>query len=158
MSNRTNLAYDLSRYENVVKKPKVEKKAEIKVKSAPQNQGSAPKTALLIICAGLLLCGILYSKVEINNLYVEISNENNMINSSYSEGVGLRSEMERRTALKNIEDYAENILGLEKIDKSQVEYIDIQKEDVIEVNEEKNNNIFVIIKNKFDEFVEYIIG
>ena len=60
-------------------------------------------------------------------------------------------------SLKNVEDYAENVLGLEKLDKSQIEYIQIQTNDIVEIPEEEEN-IFIKIKNTFKDFMEYMFG
>lgn len=69
----------------------------------------------------------------------------------------MQTEIESKNSLKNIEDYAENILGMQKLDKSQVDYITIESGNVVEIPQEEDN-IFVNIKNALDDFVEYIRG
>ena len=69
----------------------------------------------------------------------------------------MQTEIEANMSLKNVEAYAEDVLGLKKLDKSQITYIQIQNEDVVEVTQTESN-IFVSIKNKLDDIVEYLFG
>ena len=55
-----------------------------------------------------------------------------------------------------VEDYAENILGLEKLDKAQIEYVEVPNDTVIKSASTSDNNIFVKIKNWIMDALEYI--
>ena len=59
--------------------------------------------------------------------------------------------------LKNVEEYAVKVLGLQKLNNSQIKYVETQTDDVVEIPEEEKN-IFVKVKDKFDKLVEYIFG
>ena len=74
-----------------------------------------------------------------------------------SENVRMQSELEEKTALKSVESYAENVLGMQKLDKSQIEYVSISNGNIVDIPE-NNDNIFVRLKNSFDDFVEYLKG
>ena len=74
-----------------------------------------------------------------------------------SEKVRMQSEIEEKMALKNVEDYAENVLGLKKLDKSQIEYIKIQSEDVVQIPVEEQS-FFSKLKDALHNIVEYIRG
>ena len=50
-----------------------------------------------------------------------------------------------------------NVLGLQKLDNSQIKYVQTQTDDIIEIPEE-NKNIFVRAKEKINSFLEYIFG
>ena len=67
------------------------------------------------------------------------------------------TELESKMTLKNVEDYAVNVLGLQKLDNSQIKYVQTQTDDIIEIPEE-NKNIFVRAKEKINSFLEYIFG
>ena len=69
----------------------------------------------------------------------------------------MQSEIEGNMSLRNVESYAEDVLGLKKLDKSQIVYIQIQNEDVVQVVDSKEN-IFVSIKEKFNSIIEYLFG
>ena len=157
MSKQTNLAYDLSRYEYQSPKEKQDIAPIINAKRVVQKSASAPKTIATIFTAGLLMCCILYGKVENTRLQNEITQQSKQVNLLYSENVRMQSEIEGKTSLKNVEDYAENVLGLKKLDKNQIEYVQLQTDNVVEIPKE-NNNIFVKIKNKFNDILEYLRG
>ena len=89
-------------------------------------------------------------------MYSQINVKKTELASAESENARLKAEIESYTSLKNIEEYAENI-GLKKLDKAQIWYIDIQSEDVVEIPDAKEN-IFVKIKKYIDSAKEYILN
>lgn len=115
---------------------------------------------------GIAICGIvvtvllfvmIYGKVQVSALYTQISTEKSVVDILESENVRMQSEIEGNMSLKNVESYAEDVLGLKKLDKSQIVYIQIQNEDVVQVVESESN-IFVKIKEKFNSIIEYLFG
>lgn len=149
-----NLAYDLSKYENT----NPDKSPQIKIrKEKKEAAGSAPKIIVMTMAAGVLLGAVIYGKVQNAALHTEIANKEQAVDILNSENVRMQTEIESKNSLKNIEDYAENILGMQKLDKSQVDYITIESGNVVEIPQEEDN-IFVNIKNALDDFVEYIRG
>lgn len=158
MSKQTNLAYDLSRYEyhKEVAEPKREQMIKRSAKPAPRGF-STVKTVAAVALAGALMCFVLYGKAEETCLQSEIASMNKAVDIEYSNGVRMKAELDGRTSIESVEDYAENVLGLKKLDKSQVEYVSLQNSDVIEIAETESN-AFVNIRNKFYELMEYLGG
>lgn len=159
MQSQTNLAYDeydLARFEAPVK---AAEKPVIKVRKASSAASAATgvKFVGLVLAAGMLLCCGLYGKVEASKLQSEITAKTKEVDLLYSENVRMRSELEGRASLKNVEEYVKNVLGLQKLDASQKEYVALQTANVVEMSE-TSDNIFVIIKNKFNQLVEYLRG
>ncbi len=152
--NKNNLAYDLSKYEDQEpeKAPKIRLR---KVRS--ENAGSVPKMIAMTVAAGLLMGMVIYCKVENAAVHTEITNMTKEVEMLGSENVRMQSEIEEKTALGSIETYAENILGMQKLDKSQIEYVSISSGSVVDIPENEDN-IFVRIKNTFYDFLEYIRG
>lgn len=153
MSKQTNLAYDLSRYETkkAVPEPKIrERKAIIE---GP----TVVKTVAMILVTGFLMCCMIYSKAETASLQSRISAQNDNLQLLYSENVRMKSEIDRRTSITNVDDYAQNVLGLEKLDKSQIEYVELGSNNVVEIPED-SRSIFTVIKDKCIDFLEYIKG
>ena len=158
MSKQTNLAYDLSRYEYRAEKAEPKRDRMIKTTAKPAVKSfSMPKTVAAVFTAGMLMCAILYGKAEEMQMQSRITALNQEIDVEYSDNVRMKTELEGRTSLENVEDYAENTLGLQKLDKSQVEYVQLQTDDVVEISTAQTN-IFVKIKNKFYEILEYLEG
>lgn len=69
----------------------------------------------------------------------------------------MQTELEGQASIRNIKKYAEEELGLKKMSQSQIQYIQIQTEDEVIV-EEPEQNIFVKIKRWFMDLIEYLRG
>ncbi|MCD7804274.1 MAG: hypothetical protein LUH03_03850 [Oscillospiraceae bacterium] len=159
-----NLAYDISVYEPKSNaQPKTQPKAEPKRKprieirhntiALPQNLFTIFVTAAVVFA---VMFALLYGKVESNRLFNEISTLESSLSELESDNASLAAEYESKTSLKTVEEYAQNVLGLEKLDKSQIEYVEVEADTVIEVVETESSNIFVILKNWFDDLFEYL--
>ena len=127
--------------------PEIIRAPKITMKKTPPKRGSASKVFLIALS----------SKVETNKMYRQISSANQNLESMQSENVRLQSELESKMTLKNVEEYAVKVLGLQKLNNSQIKYVETQTDDVVEIPEEEKN-IFVKVKDKFDKLVEYIFG
>lgn len=163
MAANSNLAYDLSVYEpKPLKKqpePKVETKPAIQVKTNANPVASSGSAFKIFIKAAVILgvlFAVLYGNVETNRLFNEISKLEAELASLQSENLALAAEYESVTSLKNVEDYAENVLGLQKLDKAQIEYVELEGDTVIEVVETQSQNIFVMLKSWFADLCEYL--
>ncbi len=118
---------------------------------------SPVKIIVTAIVAFALLGAVIYSHV----MQLQISNDIALKQREYtqlqSDNVRMQSEIAGRASNKKIQEYAENVLGMRTIDASQVEYVMIQTDDVVEIPVEEQN-VFVKIKTWFDQFVEYLRG
>lgn len=152
--SRNNLAYDLEKFEDAA--PEKAPKIRIKRQSA-ENAGSAPKLIVMALAAGALLGALIYGKVENTAIHNEIAAQTRYVAMLESENVRMQSELEEKTALKSVEVYAEEILGMQKLDKSQIEYVSISNGNIIDIPDNEDN-VFVRLKNSIDEFVEYLKG
>ena len=101
-------------------------------------------------------CAVLYGKVESNRLFNEISSLEAQLKALEAENITLAAEYESATSVKNVEDYAQNVLGLQKLDKSQIEYVELESDTVIEVVDVQSRNVFVIIQGWFSDLCEYL--
>lgn len=120
------------------------------------------KVSVIKVIAGTILCFLLVAAVIFSNVQqLQITNEIAAKQKEYedllSESTRMQTEIKGQTSSKNIKEYAENVLGMHTLDASQVEYVEIQKDDVIEIPEEEQN-IFVKIKTWFDDLVAYLRG
>lgn len=157
-----NLAYDLSKYEDAAIREKEEaKKAalpKIRVKRAKAEAvGSAPMIIILTAIAGLLLGCVIYGKVENAAIHSAINEKTKYVDMLRSENVRMKTEIESKSALKSVEDYAANMLGMQKLDNSQIEYLSLDNGNVATIPQ-KDDNFFVKIKHSFEDFMEYLRG
>lgn len=155
--SRGNAAYDLSRYENTAHQPEQEHKADIKVVKQTAEAGSAVKIVLVTLLAGIIMAGVVSSKVQQASIHAEILSLTAEVNELASENIRMETEIERKSALNSVEEYAENILGMQKLDKAQIEYLSLENGNVIEISED-SDNIFVKAKHAIEDFVEYLRG
>lgn len=156
--SKGSLAYDLSKYENAAPKLDQEAKTKIKVRKAkPEASGSAPRIIVLALAAGLMLGLVIYGKVENAAIHSEISAETKRVDILRSENVRMQTEIESKSALKSVEEYAVNVLGMQKLDKSQIEYLSLENGNVVDIPD-NSDNLFVRIKHAFEDFVEYLRG
>lgn len=156
--NRGNAAYDLSKYENAAPKLTDGEKSKIVVRKAkPKPTASAPKILITAVMAVLVLSLVVYPKVQQATVMSDINKLNDQVMILESENVRMQTAIESKSALKAVEDYAIDVLGMQKLDKSQIEYLSIENGNVIDIPEE-NENFFVKLKHSFEDFLEYIRG
>lgn len=120
------------------------------------------RVSVVKIVLGTLFCFVLLSAVILSNVQQlqvasEISQKQQEYTDLQSENVRMKSDLAGKTSNKNVQEYAENVLGMHPLNSSQVEYMQIQKDDVVEIPEE-DQNLFVKIKIWFDDFVAYLQG
>lgn len=156
--NRGNAAYDLSKYENAAPKLTDSEKSKIVVRKAkPKPTASAPKILITAVMAVLVLSLVVYPKVQQATVMSDINKLDDQVMILESENVRMQTAIESKSALKAVEDYAVDVLGMQKLDKSQIEYLSIENGNVIDIPEE-NENFFVKIKHSFEDFLEYLRG
>ncbi|MCL2055233.1 MAG: hypothetical protein FWG90_12495 [Oscillospiraceae bacterium] len=157
---RNNLAYDLSKYEEAVYYEEAQSRPDVDIrvfKPSAAIEGSAPKVIALCAAALAMLGMVVYSKVEHTSLHAEILNCTKQVEILRSENVRMKSEIEGKTSIKAVQDYAENVLGMKKLENAQIQYVGIDGGNTIEIPE-TNNKIFIKVKNSFYEFIEHIRG
>lgn len=112
--------------------------------------------ALLIACALLLIGMYIRGRVEISQLYNERGQLEDKLTLMQNENVSMKSEIAERMNVTKVEEYAKNSLGLQKLSKSQIEYIQVETPSVAEVREDGNDDIFVRAKHWVDSVKEYL--
>lgn len=155
---KSNLAYDLSSYEEYAERSMAREniKARRAVKTG-QSVVAAPALVLLIIAAGAMLSLCISSKADIAAVHSAIVSEEALVKTLEQENSSMVTRIEQKSSQKAVEDYAENILGMQKLDSAQIEYVTLESGNKVEISE-GNSNIFTKIKNSFNSFVEYLMG
>ncbi len=111
----------------------------------------------LVFLGFVLLGAVILSNVQQLQISNQITEKKQEYMILQSENVRMQSELAGKTSNKNIQEYAENVLGMRTIDGSQIEYVEIQTNDVVEIPDEEKN-VFVNVKTWFDNLVEYLRG
>ena len=74
-----------------------------------------------------LVCSVLYSQTMLTELGAQMVAQEKEMVQLQSEYTYLSTEMEMKTSLKNVEQYASAQLGLVKLDKSQIVYVNRER-------------------------------
>ncbi len=119
--------------------------------------GSVLSIIFIAALAAVLFGTVIYSLDRRNTVYSKVASLNNELTYARAENVRLQTELESKISAKNVEDYAENVLGMKKIDPSQIKYIEIQTDDVVSIPEQ-DEGLIAKIKKFFDYCVEYFRG
>ena len=134
-----------------------EQEPHIEYKSTNARAGSVFTIILVSVMAMLLFGAAIFTLNRRNVLFNKAAALNDQLEMQEAENARLQSELESKLSAKNIEDYAENVLGMQKIDSSQIKYIKIKTGDVVNIPDQKKG-IGANIKSFFEHCVEYFRG
>ena len=118
---------------------------------------SIVKVFVYVLVGFSLLGAVIFSNVQQLQVANSITAKKQEYTNLQSEYVRVQSELAGKTSNKDIQEYAENTLGMRTIDGSQIEYVEIQTNDVVEIPVEEQN-VFVKMKIWFNNLVEYLRG
>ena len=150
---RQNVAYDLSMYEALLE-PKPQKETKQQSKTVKTKNKYAFKNFVNILSIAVivsLVVGVIYTNAAITQTTNKIAQTQNAITELESEKAYLEFTLESRMSLDEIESYAINVLGMVKMDSSQVEYIEIESENKTEFGEDK-------LADKIEQAVEPVLS
>ena len=137
---RQNVAYDLSMYESLLEqKPQKQEKPAKQAKTVKFKNKKAFKTAVNVLSIAVaisMLIGVVYTNSRITEITTGITEQQKEITELESEKAYLNFTLESRMSLNDIENYAINVLGMVKMDSTQVEYIEIENENKVEFSED----------------------
>lgn len=134
-----------------------EEKPQISYRRIEARRGSVMRIIMLSLLAAVMLGLVIYSLDRRNTVYNKVSSLNHDLELTEAENTRLHSELESKMSAKNVEEYAENVLGMQKIDPSQIEFIKIQTGDVVNIPEQKKS-FFDKVGDFFDRCAEYFKG
>ena len=151
----TNVAYDLSRFD-IEKNKKVETAPKMEVvHSASLKRGTAIKGFVLSIFVFVVLGAMLLSMANINELSSTLAKETQTLNELKSESVVLQTRLDSQMSLANVEDYAKTVLGMQKLETSQMQCINVKTDNVI-VSAKSKKGFFDMLSNSIDSIMEYL--
>ena len=163
----TNLAYKAEEIREQDEKKRLE---VIKGKRDRQNEMKRKWMFRKIVNAStcstfMLVIGVLglivYHHIELHEVTGEINRLNTEIRKLENENVHLASRLENTVSLHVIAEIAQNELGLQRLDKYQIEYVSLYKENTIELMHEAPRETFAArlnysVHDMFRNAKEYI--
>ena len=157
--NKTSTAYDFSLFDTSLRKPQVktEEKPELEVVTVSASKKGKPvKIAVVAALFGILLMAFILCKAAISEANLNISLRQNVLQETQAINAGLVAELNGSVSLDQVEQYAVNELGMQKVVHAQEKYVEMDTGAMTENAEETNNNIFISISNWFNDVVEYL--
>ncbi len=161
-NGNSNLAYDLSlfdvdeEYEKKKAKKREEKnKIKITEKKAVARNGNAFTMVMAAVACIAIAFSIIYSKIELADYTAMISEVKTELEEAQRDNNRLNAELDSMVTLDNVETIAAAELGLQKTQNSQINFVTLNTEQMIEVAE-TDSNIFVSIKDWFYDVLEYL--
>lgn len=103
-----------------------------------------------------LVCSVLDSQRTVTELTAKIAKGESALFDLQSEYAYLNNEMEMRTSLKNVEQYAQSQLGLVKLDQSQITYVERKNDEVIVLPETNLQKLMTTVTTEALSFMEYL--
>lgn len=146
-ANRGTEAYDLSLFEprpakvvNLKTNKKFQKKQQQRraIQSFLNTFATICVAAFAVAVVGMMIA----SRIKMTELDGQINDLEKQITALQSEKIRLTDELSSKTSIKSVEEYAYNVLGMQKIESSQVKYIESENCDKAVVADKAKGSFF----------------
>ena len=140
---------------STAKKAKVETKKRVKTRQKEKRKVKPEAKMMLYVAIGfMILLAISYRNSVINEKFTKIKELKSNLSTLQKENEQLEANIESNLNLKTIEQSARDSLGMQKLENSQSVYINLPKQDYIELAvEEINKEEEVSIWEKIIHFI-----
>ena len=151
---QTNAAYDLERFAPREQKPRLRVAGQPKPKRGLARYNFKAVAFASVFLA--LVCSVLYSQVQSTELSAQIRTQEDTLADLQSEYTYLAGEMEMKTNLSAVQEYATNTLKMVKMDRSQVTYVTTGQENKVERSDTGLARLAGEISQTVASFMEYL--
>ena len=110
-------------------------------------------TALVIFGA---LCAVNYSNTMVDDAALKIENQQEELQNALDDNELLQNKLDTMVNTSYIEQYAEETLGMTKVSPSQKEYISVNTEKLVQVEQQESLGFIDGLKSWWEEVLEYI--
>lgn len=153
---QTNNAYDFSLFEKREERPRL-RVAEGRTRKQKIAAGFGRAKAMAFAALFLaLVVSLLYSQLQSTELSAQLRNEQDRLEDLQSEFTYLTNEIEMRTNLSAVQDYAANVLKMIKMDRSQITYVTSAQENSVERFSGGLRRLSENLSHTMASFVEYL--
>ena len=155
-----NAAYDLELFEESPRKPKKKIEKRRAPKKQPQKETASInllQSIKIAVAATVIICAVgvmINGRVQLTETKTEISEKQSELTAAQSENTRLNMELNSSVSLDNVENYAVNVLGMKKIEKYQMEYIDLSDANKFEIENKKSEDSSESINQKLKEILK----
>ena len=163
MTDNTNLAYDLSRFDTSEREEREKERQEktaSKIHLAPpislSKSGSKLKLVAVIAVFFSALLIVTYYNAKSDDVARMVSSQESLLASAKADNVLLQNKLDTVANIGYIEQYAAEKLGMTKITANQKEYLSMNTEDLIEVERDDSTGFIGSVKKWFNSVLEYL--
>ena len=116
------------------------------------------KYIFVAICVFAALSAIIFGNMKATELTTQNSRLKSEINDLNENAKMLNARIERKYNLSYVEDYAKNVLGMVKLDKEDIRYVELSNADRITVAKPEENTSELVqgIAKSFNIVLEYL--
>ncbi len=162
----SNLAYDLSRFDvadqekhNSHRREKQEQaKQEIRMNSrSVSRSGSRVKVLLAAGIAFAALCAVNVQKTSADDWSRMVAEKQDELTTAQEENSLLQTRLDSKVNnIGYIEEYASQQLGMAKVTNTQVQYLKVNTESLIEVQPDGSGTLYDTVSKWWGDMMEYI--
>jgi cell division protein FtsL len=156
--NRESVAYDFALFEEGVreeKEPKIKRAARTLERYSPSRRGNVFGIILMAALAVMLPIYFLSSKVELSELTGKINAAQFELEYAQNENLRLQAELDNIVTLSRVEDFAQNVLGMQRITTAQGTHISLNTGGTTEIAQDLDNPV-TFISQWFSDVLEYL--
>ena len=132
---KSNAAYDLSAFETAEPRVRVVKTEKAQKEKTNGAKAIKRRMAAAFVFIVALMCVSVYNHVMLSETQSKINAAQNQLTKLESSYDCLNIKLDDAVSLKEAEDYAVNELGMVKLDRSQIVYVNLRTENAIEDGE-----------------------
>lgn len=163
MTDNTNLAYDLSRFdtsERERREKERQKNAESKIRLAPpislSKSGSKLKLVAVIAVFFTALLVVTYFNAMSDDVARMVVDQESALTSAKADNVLLQNKLDTVANIGYVEKYATENLGMTKLTPNQKEYLSMNTKHLIEVEKDDSDGFIGSVKKWFNSVLEYL--
>lgn len=154
---QTNVAYDLEQFAPRKQKTRLRVAQKPKQKRVLARLNFKWIKAVAFTAVFLaLVCSVLYSQVQSTELSAQIRTQQDALTDLESEYTYLSNEMEMKTNLAAVQEYATSVLKMVKMDRSQVTYVTSGQENKVERSDTGLARLAEEVSQTVASFMEYL--
>lgn len=163
ITDNTNLAYDLSRFDTSERERREKERKQdsaSKIHMAPQislsKSGSKLKLVAVVAVFFAALLTITYFNAKSDDAARMVADQEKLLINARDDNAMLQNKLDAVANIGYIEKYAADNLGMTKVAPSQKNYLSVNTEDLIEFEKDNSDGFIGSIKKWFNSVLEYL--
>ena len=144
--NNSGAAYDFSRFEARTAQRPAQKQNVIKLpQKAARPKLNLRKIFKCLLCVAVVLgiaSVLIANQIQLNELNVDLQKTQKQLGEIKSEYIQLQMEAQSMASLSSVENYARTVLGMQKIQPGQIEYVKLNNTDKVEITGHQGDENF----------------